>query len=323
MIEPYAIHQKFPAPFVQLHYARGCTLAEAFYQSISMPYQLLIVGDPLCRPWADIPTIEVDGALPGSTFKGRITLRPSGQVEGGRIDRFELFINGAQVDRCPADGAFELDTNDFPDGATELRVVGIESGPIETQGRVIMPVKINNHGRKIDFTCSAKDTATWKTKIKLMAESPGARGISFFEATRLLGAIKTEKGEIEIDPAILGTGPVLLRARAQFGDKPNEAVLATPIEITVQPNAPLAARKLRAGMKPPAPGLQFLIDGEKRAKVIPVTNDRKWLEDTGIKADQKFTLASIFEVPKDGLYQFETKHVGAIDQGRRPENLRR
>ncbi|MBN1395944.1 MAG: hypothetical protein JW959_13060, partial [Pirellulales bacterium] len=32
--EPFAIPQKFPSPMVQVHYARGCTLAEAFYQSV-------------------------------------------------------------------------------------------------------------------------------------------------------------------------------------------------------------------------------------------------------------------------------------------------
>ena len=47
--EPYAIRQKFPSPQMHVHYARGCTLGEAFYQSVHGPYQLLIVGDPLCQ----------------------------------------------------------------------------------------------------------------------------------------------------------------------------------------------------------------------------------------------------------------------------------
>ena len=59
--EPYAIAEKFPHPMLQVHYARGCTLAEAFYQSVCGPYQLLIVGDPLCRPWANIPKVTVAG----------------------------------------------------------------------------------------------------------------------------------------------------------------------------------------------------------------------------------------------------------------------
>ncbi len=41
--EPYSLQQKFPLPFIHETYARGATLAEAFYQSVLGPYQLLIV----------------------------------------------------------------------------------------------------------------------------------------------------------------------------------------------------------------------------------------------------------------------------------------
>ena len=56
--EPYAIAAKFPLPFLHDHYAQGCSAAEAFYQSLSGPYQLLIVGDPLCTPWASRPAVR-------------------------------------------------------------------------------------------------------------------------------------------------------------------------------------------------------------------------------------------------------------------------
>ncbi len=49
--EPFAIQNKFPLPAIQVHYAHGCSLAEAFYLSVMGPYQLLIMGDPLCKPW--------------------------------------------------------------------------------------------------------------------------------------------------------------------------------------------------------------------------------------------------------------------------------
>ena len=47
--EPYAIQNKFPIPMLYGFYARGLTAIEAFYQSVSSPYQLLIVGDPLAH----------------------------------------------------------------------------------------------------------------------------------------------------------------------------------------------------------------------------------------------------------------------------------
>ena len=57
MIEPYSIQAKFPHPGIHVHYCRGASLAEAFYQSVNAPYQLLVVGDPLCQPWATIPQV--------------------------------------------------------------------------------------------------------------------------------------------------------------------------------------------------------------------------------------------------------------------------
>jgi hypothetical protein len=59
--EPLAIQAKFPTPMLQVHYRRGCSLAESFYQSVAAPYQLLIVGDPLCQPWAKRPSLQVEG----------------------------------------------------------------------------------------------------------------------------------------------------------------------------------------------------------------------------------------------------------------------
>jgi hypothetical protein len=55
VIEPFAIPAKFPTPFLFYHYAKGATLAEAYYQSVQGPYQLLIVGDPMCQPFAPRP----------------------------------------------------------------------------------------------------------------------------------------------------------------------------------------------------------------------------------------------------------------------------
>ena len=53
--EPFSLAFKFPTPYLYVHYAQGATLAEAFYQSVFGPYQLLIVGDPLCQPFSNAP----------------------------------------------------------------------------------------------------------------------------------------------------------------------------------------------------------------------------------------------------------------------------
>ncbi len=99
--EPYAIPHKFPLPMIQVHYARGCTLAEAFYQSVYGPYQLLIVGDPLCRPWADIPQVSVAGVEAGAVVRGGLRLTPTATVtNGGAVEAFILAVDGRYEAEC-------------------------------------------------------------------------------------------------------------------------------------------------------------------------------------------------------------------------------
>ena len=74
VVEPFAVAQKFPTARIFSHYVRGCNLAEAFYQSVSGPFQLLIVGDPLCQPWARFPRFTVGGLSSGDTVEANLDL---------------------------------------------------------------------------------------------------------------------------------------------------------------------------------------------------------------------------------------------------------
>ena len=49
--EPLNYPFKFPSAFIHVHRARGLSLVEAVYRTTSCPYQYLVVGDPLSRPW--------------------------------------------------------------------------------------------------------------------------------------------------------------------------------------------------------------------------------------------------------------------------------
>ncbi|MHC4959797.1 MAG: TPR end-of-group domain-containing protein [Planctomycetota bacterium] len=90
--EPLAIHQKFPSPFLHIYYADGCSLAEAFYQSIHGPYQLMVIGDGLARPFARFREVKVDA--PPLPWKGRrIEFTPKSNA-----DRFELWVDGKRQD---------------------------------------------------------------------------------------------------------------------------------------------------------------------------------------------------------------------------------
>jgi hypothetical protein len=225
---------KFPLPYLHVHYARGCTLAEAFYQSVAAPYQLIIVGDPLCRPWAKIPKIDVAGIAEDGTLSGKVSLKPSATGGAAEVDRFELYLDGALIGSCRKGDTFELDTAVHSDGAHELRVVGAESGPIETQGRAILPVTFDNRGLTMTFEASPKRT-TLGQRIKLTAKAPGAQQILFYSAGQKLASVSGASGVATINTDTLGDGPVTLRAIALGKGGAETHVLAAPISIRIDP----------------------------------------------------------------------------------------
>ena len=231
-VEPKSNPLKFPNPFLYVHYARGCNLVESHYQAVAAPYQLVIVGDALCQPWAKIPIIQAAGVAAGDTLSGTVTITPSASGGASEVDRFELYLDGERIATCPTGGQLELDTASRSDGSHELRVVGICSGPIETQGRLILPATFNNRGRKMSFTASA-DRVRLGQKIRLKAEAPGALAIYFYNNGRVLGEVKGDKGELAVNSAALGSGPVTLRAIALGKGGAETHVLAAPIELTI------------------------------------------------------------------------------------------
>lgn len=156
---PAAFQPKFPHPALQLHYVRGACLAEAFYQAVRSPHQLLVVGDPLCQPWAVIPAVEIVNAADsqpveaGATLAGKIELEPRASLpEGGVADRYELYVDGVRVAQCGLGERLPLDTTALADGHHDLRVVAIAATDIETQGRRIVPITVSNHGRTLALT---------------------------------------------------------------------------------------------------------------------------------------------------------------------------
>jgi hypothetical protein len=235
VVEPYAVLQKFPLPMLQVHYARGCSLAEAFYQAVSGPYQLLIVGDPLCRPWADIPKVKVAGVTARFKVKGALKLEPSASTGSGKeVDHFELFVNGSRAGMCKPGGTLNLDTSLLPDGYHELRVVAVEAGLIQSQGRLILPVIIDNYGRKIEVKIVSQGTIRPDNPLVLQIDSPGSVGISVVQNSRIVARLTGEKGEMKIEAEQLGAGPVRLQTVGLGAGNPTTHVMAPPIDVTVE-----------------------------------------------------------------------------------------
>ena len=249
VIEPYALQAKFPHPAIQVHYARGATLAEAFYQSVQAPYQLLVVGDPLCRPWATIPQVDVVTAGDGKdlaangTLSGTIELLPRATVAGqkpprdgvaatGSVDHFTLFVDGIQLAQCRPGERLPLDTAQLADGHHELRVVATESSSVQSQGRWVLPVRFANHGKTLMLEVEPSRVSIAGT-VRVRVDGDGLEGVAVFSMGRVLGRTAGGDTTIEVPAELLGRGRVTIRATGRSGPGAANSVNADPVTIEV------------------------------------------------------------------------------------------
>jgi hypothetical protein len=240
--EPFAIAEKFPLPTIHLHYARGCSVAEAFYQSVYGPYQLLIVGDPLCRPWANIPKVALSNFPEDDTINGELRLkaevtfpRPglSPPLGGGTADHLEWFVDSRYVGRSAPDEVFVLNTEQLDDGYHELRVVAVEKGLIATRGFCIQGFVIDNHGGRIEASVAA-EKVTLGDPVVVHVKSPGAFAIVVRHNGRIVARQVGDHGELKVDSRVLGAGPVCLHAVGLGGGPRARNTTSRPIHILIE-----------------------------------------------------------------------------------------
>lgn len=96
VVEPCAYLAKFASPRNYFYQARGFTAAECYYQSLTNPYQGILVGEPLAAPfaapatgaWQNLPTGAV---LSGAT---NLTIQFTAPDAGRPIQQVDLFVDG-------------------------------------------------------------------------------------------------------------------------------------------------------------------------------------------------------------------------------------
>lgn len=237
--EPLAIAKKFPHPRLYLHYARGCSVAESFYQSVVTPYQLLIVGDPLCQPWATPPSVKIKGLDTGKKHSGTIEFEAEAKSPAGHeIRNLELYIDGQLVARMLPDKPISVDTTRLANGYHELRVVAIEDTPVESQGRAITGLVCLNqapNASKANLSVKLRSPAIRSgQQAYVRVSSRGAREIRIYRGRDVIGSLNGDSGLIAINPAELGGGSVSLRPVAFPLDRTEKPIFGLPLQVNVE-----------------------------------------------------------------------------------------
>ena len=296
--EPYALQAKFPSPFIQWHYARGATLAEAFYQSLEGPYQLLVIGDPLCRPWGKDRGVSVEGAARGATMKGAVQLKPRGAPGEDPASGFEFFVDGRRIGACGKGETFALDTAGHEDGAHVLSVVATRTDAVESKDRAEYPVRFANGTRAVP-TIKAPAKATWGKPIAVDVACEGASGIDIVHLGRPVARVEGTKGSARIEPALLGAGRAELRAIARFGTTSMSSSMSAvaAIEIELPPIKPARAPKETV------PGLSFSVAKGAKSAVSDVY-DPAWIASRA-QDGKAFELTGFFDAPATDVWQVQ------------------
>jgi uncharacterized protein (TIGR03790 family) len=231
--EPTAFPPKFPNYTLHVHYANGCSLAESFYQSVACPFQQLLVGDPLCQPWAKSPKVSVTGITDGGAIREKVEITPTATVPQGGIAKFQLFVDGKLHKECRPGERFDLNTTNLADGYHDIRVVAIDGTPIETQGRWIGLVQVKNATDAVQLTANQGTLAASSKVLIINVMATSNSPTTVYHNGVNVGEVGSGNGPLSIDKSKLGTGPVTLIAvtegKTPVRSRPLRVVLERPI----------------------------------------------------------------------------------------------
>lgn len=232
VVEPFALWTKFPHARTHVHYALGCTLMESIYQGLACPVQLLIVGEPLAKPWA--PPVKLTLIDLSDTAAPR-QKRFMASVWGGQSARLEyaFYLDGKLVRPFLADPQYRMDANKLADGWHRLRAVARVVGPIGHQGFAETDFVADRVGRHVSIVYEGSNRIDVETPVRLTVHTTKRpRAIDLVEKGRVLDRADDPSRPLTLDPTRTGEGPIIVRARAWYAgdDRP---VSSAPLSLIV------------------------------------------------------------------------------------------
>ncbi len=255
--EPYSLQEKFPHPNLYVQYARGASLAEAFYLSVAGPYQLLVVGDPLCQPFSNAPQVSLDNSLRFLEVGESLNI----ELDDAGIN-YEAWLDSpmpaakrrqplaASALRALLDGInpqagamkrnLKISTKNIAQGYHELILQFAAEGPLALRSSVAVAFWIGPRNA-LQLSLSDRPGPTEKSrqisfdaqKIKLRTSASVAERISVWHDSEQLATAPGNTAEFSIELSSLGMGPVRLHSRADLAD--GTFIQSQPIWVDVLP----------------------------------------------------------------------------------------
>ncbi len=200
--EPYALKFKFPNAFLYVHYINGCSLGESFYQSVASPYELLIIGDALCRPYATFNSISV------SDFPKKELTEPVNVTVNAK-DPYKIYVaysNGSAFVSGDSNTPLRLDPKVFPPGYNELSIVCLDKSLIQTRSVLRLPLHVGTEQLLTHCEASIKDkTLSINFTCK---NTDNFSKINFLHHGITVASSDQSSGTVTIKHTSIGAGPI-------------------------------------------------------------------------------------------------------------------
>lgn len=255
--EPYALQEKFPHSNMYVLYARGASLAEAFYLSVTGPYQLLIVGDPLCQPFSHAPqpklkrnlhTIESNQPVRleiedvGLAYDDwlELTTPPAKRTELLAAVAVRMLLDGVNPQLAPMRPNLNISMKGVSNGYHEIALQFLADGPLAPRSGALVPVWIGPP-QSIELSISGAELSSEydqqvslrKGVIMAQVQSASGQRVSLWHDAEQLavGSGKTAEFTLALDS--IGMGPVRLQSKAELPD--GTVISSRPIVLNVLP----------------------------------------------------------------------------------------
>ncbi|MEO1583660.1 MAG: GC-type dockerin domain-anchored protein [Planctomycetota bacterium] len=231
--EPCAYPQKFPSAYLHSNYGQGLTLGESLLRSLAaIPFQGYFMGDPLCRPFATGPEVQVSG-VPTGLWQGAISINATATPTrpGTGIGSVQALIDGVVVAEGVSGSSLVLPTAHLDDGWHELRVVATDDSPQRVIGEWVGSFTLSNSGLSAamvptpasgDLGTSFEFGTSWPTGT--------VSEVRIVHLGRVVAA-GDGSGPLRVRGEVLGAGPARVWAEVDFAS--GTTVVTEPVVLDI------------------------------------------------------------------------------------------
>jgi len=247
--EPYTIPNKFPHPMIHVHYVDGLTAAEAFYSSVLCPYQLLIVGDPLCQPYCNPPRFSIQNESHVDLKNNQplvISLKTAESKVDSEPELLFWIVNGILQKKAPFETEIRILVENSEPGAHEIRLLSQAEKPIEQRYEQTIWVTLGNASEQIQLQAPTAWQLSDNKPLEITVERNVERNverdvernaeagvIKVLHDFEVVGTIPSGETKLVLKPSQVGYGPVRLHAEKTLAN--GQTVRSLPKVILVEP----------------------------------------------------------------------------------------